>query len=111
MLEAGILRSSRSPWSFPIVLIPKKDESVRSCIDFRKPNAITPTDSYPIPRIDEILDEMHGCSWFSSLDLKAGYWQIRLDESSTEKTAFSTPDGHYEFTRLPFGIKNVPSDL
>jgi hypothetical protein len=92
-------------------MLGKKDGSKRFCVDFRKLNAETLLDPFPIPRIDDVLDSMSGAIWFSSLDLKSGYWQMELDESSIPKTAFSTPDGHYEFKRLPFGLKNAPADF
>ena len=109
MMKAGIIRSSQSPWAFPVVLIPKPDGTSRFCVDYRKLNAITLQDPFPLPRIDDIFDRLNGSIWFSALDLKAGYWQIEMDEGHICKTAFSTPDGHYEFLRLPFGLKNAPA--
>ena len=111
MLKANIIRESRSPWAFPIVLIPKKDGTKRFCIDFRKLNKITVRDPFPLPRIDDILDRLSKSKCFSVIDLKAGYWQIALDEEAIPKTAFSTPTGHYEFLRLPFGLKNAPAEF
>ena len=109
MIEAKIIRASQSAWSSPVILIPKKDGSKRMCIDYRKLNTITKQVNWPIPRIADILDGLSGSMWFTTLDLKAGYWQLKLDPKSIEKTAFSTPDGHYEFLRLPFGLKNAPA--
>ena len=109
MMKAGIIQLSQSPWSFPVVLIPKRDGTSRFCVDYRKLNAITLQDPFPIPRIDDIIDRLNGSKWFSALDLKAGYWQIQMDDAHICKTAFSTPDGHYEFKRLPFGLKNAPA--
>jgi len=111
MLKAGIIRPSRSPWSSPVIVVPKKDGSKRICIDYRKLNKVTKTEKWPIPNILDILDRFKGSSWFSVIDLKSGYWQIKMDPDSIEKTAFSTPDGHYEFLRLPFGLKNAPGDF
>ena len=109
MLEAGIIRPSNSAWSSPVLIIPKKDGSKRMCVDYRKVNAITIQENWPLPDIRDILDRVNGSCWFTALDLKSGYWQILMDELSIAITAFSTPDGHYEFLRLPFGLKNAPS--
>ena len=111
MLENGIIRKSRSPWSSPALLIKKKNNTWRFCVDFRKMNKQTKRDPYPLQRIDDIFDNLSESRWFSLLDLKSGYWQIKMDEESTPFTAFTTPDGHFEFTRLQFGLKNAPSDF
>jgi len=87
MLEANIIRPSRSPWSAPVIIIPKKDGTKRLCIDYRRLNAITITESWPLPNILDILDRLNGSTWFSALDLKSGYWQIMMHEESIEKTA------------------------
>ena len=109
MLEAKVIRPSNSAWSAPIILIPKKDGTKRMCVDYRKLNAITVTENWPLPVIRDILDRLNGSNWFTTLDLKSGYWQIEMSPDSIAKTAFSTPDGHYEFLRVPFGLKNAPS--
>ena len=91
-----------------MVLVQKKDGSWHFCIDFRKVNVVTHRDAYPLPRTDETLDSLAHAVMFTTLDLASGYWQVELDESSKEKTAFSTPGGHYEFNVMPFGLTNMP---
>ena len=99
---------SSPPWSAPVVLVKKKDSSERFCIDHRKLNSITKKDVYPLPRCEEIL-ESSGGAYFTHLDLVRGYWQIKVAEKDREKTAFSTPDEHYQFKRMPFGLTNAPA--
>ena len=93
MLELGVIEPSRSEWCSPIVMVGKKDGSTRFCVDFRKVNAISKFNAYPMPRVDELLDRLGKAQLISTLDLTKGYWQIPLTQSSREKTAFSTPDG------------------
>ena len=97
MGDANIITQSSSPWSSPVILVPKKDCSSRFCVDFRRLNEVTVRDAYPIPRIDETLDSLGGARYFTTLDLASGYWQVELDPQDRDKTAFSTMDGHYEF--------------
>ena len=106
MLERGLIRSSTSPWSSPIVLAPNKDGNYRFCVDFRRVNSVT-KDAQPLPRIDDILDQLGGARCFSTLDLASGYWQVPLREEDREKTAFSVGVNHYEFTVMPFGLTNA----
>ena len=108
MLEREVIRPSNSPWSSPIVLVKKKDNTKRLCVDFRKVNEITKKDAYTIPRIDDTLDTLHGARYFSCVDLASGYWQVELQEEDKEKTAFSTPYGLYEFNVMSFGLTGAP---
>lgn len=105
----NIIEESCSPWVSPAVMVKKKDGSLRFCVDYRKLNAVTIKDSYPLPRIDEIIDRLAGNVWFSILDLKSGYWQIRMSPEDKEKTAFSIGNGLWQFNVLPFGLCNAPA--
>jgi transposase InsO family protein len=109
MQENDIIRPSRSPWAAPVVLVTKKDGTIRFCVDYRKINAITKKDVYPLPRIDEALDAMHGATLFSTLDLASGYWQVEMDPQDREKTAFISDQGLFEFNVMPFGLCNAPA--
>ena len=109
MLEANIIRKSRSPWSSPIILVKKFDGSERFCVDMRKINAISKTITNFLPNIDSILTLLNSSSWFSTLDLKSGYWQILMDPNDRPKTAFVCHIGLFEFNCMPFGLKNAPA--
>eukprot|EP00063_Salmo_salar_P030992 XP_014005827.1 PREDICTED: uncharacterized protein LOC106574453 [Salmo salar] len=109
MLRADFIEPSDSPWSAPVVMVPKKGGKLRFCVDYRGLNSVTTKDSYPLPRIDESLDHVRGSSWFSSLDLRSGYWQVPLSPGAREKTAFSTDRGHWQFKVLCFGLCNAPA--
>ena len=102
MLTENVIRPSESAWASPITLVPKRDGSTRFCVDYRKLNSVTIRDQYPLPQIQDIFDQVGGSTIFSSLDLKARYWQSAVAEDSIEKTAFRCHLGHYEFLRMPF---------
>ncbi|KAJ1178382.1 hypothetical protein NDU88_003628 [Pleurodeles waltl] len=113
MLELGVIEYSDSPWASPVVLVPKPHtkegkREMRFCVDYRGLNSVTKTDAHPIPRADELIDKLGAAKFLSTFDLTAGYWQIKMAPGAKEKIAFSTPDGHYQFTVMPFGLKNAP---
>jgi len=109
LLQAGFIRPSQSPWSSPVIPVPKPDGSIRLVVDYRKLNSCTATDKYPLPRVDELLAQVGQATCLTTLDLSQGYHQILLDDTTIPKTAFITSAGKFEFLRLPFGLKNAPS--
>lgn len=109
LLETQVIRESCSPYASPIVLVRKKDGSLRLCVDYRQLNSKTRRDSFPLPRIEESLDALCGAHWFSTMDLASGYNQVPVAEKDKSKTAFCTPFGLFEFNRMPFGLCNAPS--
>lgn len=109
MEERGIIEPSTSPYSAPILLVPKADGSYRFCADFRALNDATITEIFPLPSVRECLDSLHGSNLFTTLDLYSGYWQIPIAKGHRHKTAFSTESGHWQFCVMPFGVKNAPA--
>ena len=109
MLEQGVVEPSHGPWSSPVVLVEKKDGSKRFCVDYCRLNSVTKMDVFPLPRIDDTLDSLGQSQYFTTLDLAAGYWQVRMHPDSQEKTAFATHSGLYEFRVMPFGLCNSPA--
>lgn len=110
MLEQGIIEHSISSYAAPVVFVRKKnDPKLRFCIDYRKLNAATHTDSYPIPKIQEILESLAGATIFTILDLNSGYWQVKMEPKDKEKTAFVCPIGLFQFKVMPFGLKKLTS--
>ena len=109
MLDDGVISTSKSPWSSPIVLVEKKDDSIRFCVDYRALNNCTKKCSFSLLRIDDSLDQLSRCGYFSTLNLKSGYWQIPMHEKDKEKTAFTCHTGLFEFNVMPFGLANAPA--
>ena len=109
MLEADIIEECDTPWASPVVMVPKRDGTIRLCIDYRKLNSITTPDVYPLLRMDDLLHSAGKSRHITTLDLQAGYWQIRVRTEDRDKTAFICPFGLYRFTRMPFGLRNAPA--
>ena len=109
MEQSGVIEPSQSEWSAPIVVVRKKDGNIRLCVDYRRLNAITPVDAYPMPRTDELIDKLGKAKYITTLDLARGYWQVPMSKQDRVKTAFTTPKGLYQFKVMPFGLSGAPA--
>ena len=109
LLEHGFAKPSKSPWSSPCLLVPKPDGTFRFCTDYRKVNAVTLSDSYPLPRMDDCVDNVGAAQFVSKLDLLKGYWQVPLTPEASDISAFVTPDNFLQYTVMAFGLKNAPA--
>ncbi|GKD58005.1 putative reverse transcriptase domain-containing protein [Tanacetum coccineum] len=107
--DKGFIRPSSSPWGASVLFVKKNDGSFRMCIDYRELNKLTVKNRYPLPRIDDLFDQLQGSQFFSKIDLRSGYHQLRVHEDGIPKTAFRTRNGYFEFTVMPFGLTNAPT--
>ena len=109
LLDKSFIRPSVSPWGAPILFVKKKDGTLQMCIDYRKINKVTVKNKYPLPRIEDLFDQLKGASVFSKIDLRSEYYQLRVKDVDVLKTAYRTQYGHYEFLVIPFGLCDAPN--
>ena len=109
LLDKGFIRPSVSPWGVPVLFVKKKDGTLRMCINYRQINKVIVKNKYPLPRVEDLFDQLKGAGVFSKIDLQSGYYQLRVKEVDVPKTAFRTRYGHYEFLVMPFGLTNAPA--
>ena len=109
MLNEGVIEPASREWASPIVLVPKKDGSLCFCVDYRRLNAKTIADSYPLPRMEDCLDSLGDAAIFTTLDCNAGYWQVPVSVEDRDKTKFTSCMGTYRYVRMPFGLRNAPA--
>ena len=109
LLNKGFIRPSTSPWGAPVLFAKKKDKTLQLCIDYKQLNRVTIKNRYPLPRIDDLFDQLRGARVYSKIDLRTGYHQLRVRDTNIPKTAFRTRYGHFEFTVMPFGLTNAPT--
>ena len=109
MLKLKVIRPSTSPWNFPIVIAPKKDGTMRFCINYRRLNTVTRKDKYPMPRIEDMIETVARKNYLSSFDMTTGYWQVSIMEEHKEQTTFLTQNGHWKWEHMPFRLTNVPA--
>jgi hypothetical protein len=109
LLAKGFIQPSNSPWGGPVLFAPKEDGGLRFCIDYRGLNKQIKENAYPLPRADDLIDQLQGAEYFSEIDLRSGYWQIPISSDDVQKTAFCTRYGHFEWLVLPFDLTNAPA--
>ena len=108
MLDSGVIEPSTSPWASPVYLVKKRDGTYRFCVDYRRLNAVSKKDAFPVPDIQDALDHLRGACWFATIDLLSGYWQLGMSDKAKLRSAFCTRRGLFQFTRMPVGLSGAP---
>ena len=111
LFDQGIIEENTSPWASPTVMVPKADGTLRLCTDLRKVNYCTVPDPFPLPRIEDLIDRVGKATYLTKLDMTRGYWQVPLDDPSVPISAFITPFGHFQWSYMPFGLRNAPASF